>query len=218
MTELELSYDGPRDAQWTVIIAHGAGQGMGSEFMAYFAKGLAARGVRAIRFEFPYMRQTGLDGKRRPPNPEPVLRATWQQAIGAVLRGGASRDRLVIGGKSLGGRIASLLADEESPAGLVCLGYPFHPPGKPHKLRTAHLEAIRTPTLVCQGARDTFGNEGEVEAYRLSPRIRICWLPDGDHSFKPRKASGLTAEQNRALALQHILAFIRELAENRPPP
>ena len=217
MAELELRCEGPPDAQWTVILAHGAGQGMGSEFMEYFAKGLAAREIRALRFEFPYMRQTGLDGRRRPPNPEPVLRGAWQEAIGMALRGGVSRDRLVIGGKSLGGRIASLVADEESPAGLVCLGYPFHPPGKPDRLRTAHLEEIRTPTLICQGARDTFGSEAEVGGYRLSPRIRVCWLPDGDHSFKPRKASGLTPERNRDLALKQILGFIRELSENRPP-
>ena len=215
LTELELRYDGPRDAEWTVILAHGAGQGMGSEFMEYFAEGLADREIRALRFEFPYMRQTGLDGKRRPPNPEQVLRGAWQEAIGMALGGGASAERLVIGGKSLGGRIASLVADEQSPAGLVCLGYPFHPPGRPERLRTAHLEEIQTPTLICQGVRDTFGNASEVSGYGLSPRIRMCWLPDGDHSFKPRKASGSTAEQNRALALQCILAFLQDLSENR---
>ncbi len=217
MPELDLRCDGPPNAEWTVILAHGAGQGMGSEFMEYFTKGLAARGIRVLRFEFPYMRQTGLDGKRRSPNPEPVLRGAWQEAIRMALRGGASKERLIIGGKSLGGRIASLIADEESPAGLVCLGYPFHPPGRPERLRTAHLEEIKTRTLICQGARDTFGNEAEVGGYGLSPRIRVRWLPDGDHSFKPRKGSGSTAEQHRALALQYILAFLQELSEHRSP-
>lgn len=209
MTELELCCDGPRDAQWTMILAHGTGQGMGSEFMEYFAKGLAGQGLRSVRFDFPYMRETGRDGKRRPPDREPVLRAAWRQAIGQVVHDGASRDRLIIGGKSLGGHIASLVADDEKPARLICLGYPFHPPGKPERLRTAHLEEIRTPTLICQGARDSFGNEEDVSSYRLSTQIRFCWLPDGDHGFKPRKASGLTREHNWDLALASILEFIR---------
>ena len=129
MTAPELRCEGSADAEWTVILAHGAGQGMGSEFMAYFAKGLAGQGFRVVRFEFPYMRASGLDGKRRPPNREPVLRAVWQQAIEALVRDGVFRERLCIGGKSLGGRIASLVADDERPAGLICLGYPFHSPG-----------------------------------------------------------------------------------------
>ncbi len=211
MTELELCCDGPRDAEWTVILAHGAGQGMGSEFMEYFAMGLARYGLRAVRFEFPYMWETGRDGKRRPPNREPVLRAAWQQAIGQVVHDGVSRDRLIIGGKSLGGRIASLVADDEKPAGLICLGYPFHPPGKPERLLTAHLREIQTPTLICQGTRDSFGNEEDAGGYRLSTQIRFCWLSDGDHGFKPRKASGLTREHNWDLALTTILAFMRKI-------
>lgn len=217
MPDLELRCEGAPDAGWTVILAHGAGQGMGSEFMEYFAKGLAEQGFRAVRFEFPYMREMGLDGRRRPPNREPVLRAAWEQAIDALAHDGVSRDRLVIGGKSLGGRIASLVADDARPAGLVCLGYPFHPPGKPERLRTAHLEDIQTPTLICQGRRDSFGNETDVRGYRLSPRIRICWLSDGDHGFKPRKASGLTREHNWELALKQMVAFVRARSENRHP-
>ena len=212
MNELELLCEGSQDAEWTVILAHGAGQGMGSEFMEYFAKGLVRYGFRTVRFEFPYMRKSSLDGKRRPPDREPVLREAWHQAIETLVPDGMSRERLVIGGKSLGGRIASLVAEDETPAGLICLGYPFHPPGRPERLRTAHLEEIQTPTLICQGARDAFGDEADVRGYRLSPRIRMCWLPDGDHGFKPRKASGLTREHNWDLALRCIAGFVRELA------
>ena len=96
---------------------------------------------------------------------------------------------LLIGGKSLGGRIASLVADETEVAGLVCLGYPFHPTGKPEQLRIEHLKSIHTTTLIVQGERDPFGNRQEVAGYKLSKHIRVHWLPDGDHSFKPRKAS-----------------------------
>ena len=96
----------------------------------------------------------------------------------------------------MGGRIASLIADEANVAGLVCLGYPFHPSGKPDKLRTEHLNTIKTPTLIIQGERDALGNKDEVAGYELSKKIKIHWLPDGDHSFKPRKASGRTLEEN----------------------
>lgn len=108
--------------------------------------------------------------------------------------------------------MASLIADEMQVEGLICLGYPFHPPGKPERLRTQHLSSLQTPTLICQGERDTFGRREEVVAYALSPQIRIHWLNDGDHSFKPRKASGITLEQNLTAACKAVLDFIRELA------
>lgn len=96
-------------------------------------------------------------GKQRPPDREPVLLKTWQDVIAAIVNTGFPRERLLIGGKSLGGRMASLIADEQAVAGLICLGYPFHPSGKPERLRTVHLRAIKTPTLICQGSRDPFG-------------------------------------------------------------
>jgi len=117
----------------------------------------------------------------------------------------------VIGGKSMGGRIASMIADDAGVDGLVCLGYPFHPPGKPEKLRTAHLRDLQTPTLIVQGTRDPFGKPEEVDAYDLSDGIRIVWLEDGDHSFKPRKSSGRTLEQNFGEAIAAIAAFVAGL-------
>jgi predicted alpha/beta-hydrolase family hydrolase len=147
------------------------------------------------------------EARRRPPDREPVLLDTWRAAIAEL--GGAGP--LVIGGKSLGGRMASRIADEAGARGLVCLGYPFHPPGKPEQTRTAHLEHLRTPALVVQGTRDPFGTPEDVAGYRLSPAIRIVWLEDGDHSFKPRAASGRTEKQNLQEAVAAVAAFVKSL-------
>ena len=193
----EVLLDGPQEARATCVLAHGAGAPMDSPFMAFFAHGLAGRGIRVVRFEFPYMAERRLQGRRRPPDRTAVLLDAWR----AVL---AERDpgTTVIGGKSLGGRMASMIADEAGVRGLLCLGYPFHPPGAPEKTRIAHLRELRTPTLILQGTRDPFGGRGEVEAYELSPAIRIHWLEDGDHSFKPRRSSG----RGEAEALDEALA------------
>jgi uncharacterized protein len=206
MKEVELYFNGP-SAATTVALAHGAGAGMDSPFMQAFAEGLAAAGLRVARFEFPYMAGRRA-GKRRPPDREPVLRQTWAQVIEQL---GPSRP--VIGGKSLGGRIASLVADEAAVPGLICLGYPFHPAGQTEKLRVDHLRDLKTPTLILQGERDTLGNRTEVAAYELSKAIELCWLPDGDHSFKPRRASGRTELQNWQEAIRTVAKFVKRLAE-----
>ena len=190
----------------TVVLAHGAGAPMDSPSLNAIAAGLGDAGMRVARFEFPYMRARR-EGSRRPPDREPVLREAWKAAIEEL--GGAAN--LVIGGKSMGGRIASLIADEVGPRGLVCLGYPFHPPGQLEKLRTAHLEHLRTPTLIVQGTRDPFGTPEEVAGYQLSPAIRIVWLEDGDHSFKPRASSGRTERQNVAEAVEAVAGFVAAL-------
>jgi hypothetical protein len=116
---------------------------------------------------------------------------------------------LALGGKSLGGRMATMLADEIGAAAVVVFGYPFHPPDQPTRLRTAHLAELRTPTLILQGERDPFGTRAEVGGYRLSPAVRIHWLPDGDHSLEPRKASGRTAAANHAEAIAAAAEFLR---------
>ena len=122
---------------------------------------------------------------------------------------------LVIGGRSLGGRMASLIADAVNARGLVCLGYPFHPPGKPENLRTEHLAALRTPTLIVQGERDAFGSRAEVGAYDLSAAITVHWLADGDHSFVPRRKSGHTTAGHRAEAVAVTAGFIQALEDTR---
>ena len=115
---------------------------------------------------------------------------------------------LVVGGKSMGGRVASMIADEVGATGLGCPGYPFHPPGKPEKLRTEHLADLRTPAIFCQGERDTFGTRDEIATFSLSSKIGFAWMPDGDHSFKPRKKSGFTYEQNMMAAMESVAAFV----------
>lgn len=197
--------DGPRRARRTLVLAHGAGAGMEHAFMERVATGVAADGIRVVRFEFPYM-AARREGQRRGPDREPVLRASWAGVIASL----GKPERLVIGGKSMGGRYASMVADEEGVAGVVCLGYPFHPPGQPDRLRTAHLEVMRTPTLILQGERDSMGTRAEVEGYRLSSAVRVQWLEDGDHSLKPRKASGHTEQGHLETAVRATVAFVRE--------
>ena len=194
--------DGHLRAARTVILAHGEGEGRDSVFMNVFAQELAKHCLRVVRFEFPYMAALRETGKRRPPDREPVLRETWLRAIGS-----AEAETLFIGGKSMGGRIASLAADDADVAGLVCLGYPFHPTGKPEQLRTEQLKTIKTPTLIVQGERDPFGDRQEVAGYKLSKRVRFHWLRDCDHSFKPRKSSGRTVEDNWAEGIDAVAAF-----------
>ena len=199
--------DGPAGAPTTLVLAHGAGAPMDSPWMNAVAEGLGSRGVRVARFEFPYMARRREGGKRSAPDREPVLRAAWRAAI-EELGGG---ERVVIGGKSLGGRIASLVADEVRARGLVCLGYPFHPPGRPERTRTAHLAGLGTRALVVQGTRDPFGSPEDVGGYALSPGIRVVWIEDGDHDLRPRARSGRSAEQNLREGLDAVAAFLAEL-------
>jgi predicted alpha/beta-hydrolase family hydrolase len=200
----DLLVDGPRTAACTVILAHGAGAPMDTDFMNFFAEGLARHGLRVVRFEFPYMAKRRKTGKGGPPDREPVLRQTWLGVIESV-----KAKSVFIGGKSMGGRIASLVADEAAVAGLVCLGYPFHPTGKPEQLRTEHLKSIKTPTLIVQGQRDPFGTRQEVAGYKLAGTVQMHWLLDGDHSFKPRKSSGRTEEQNWSEGVEVIAEFVK---------
>lgn len=200
-----LLYDGPTDAECRIILAHGAGQPSTSPFMTRVAEGLGEHGIAVARFDFPYMRARELTGRRRPPDRQAILIEAWREAF-AIFGGNA-----VVAGKSMGGRMASLVADELDARGLVCLGYPFHPPGRPDKLRTAHLAQLRTPGLIVQGTRDSFGGRDEVESYVLSTAIRLAWVEDGDHSFKPRKVSGRTEEENLAAAIVTVAEFVLTL-------
>jgi predicted alpha/beta-hydrolase family hydrolase len=204
---MDLLRNGPEQAFTRIVLAHGAGAGMDSPFMQTVAEGLAARGFSVVRFEFPYMREKRRGGAKRGPDRQDVLVHAWRDVI-HTLGGGQS---LVLGGKSLGGRIASLIADEVGAKGLVCLGYPFHPPGRPRVLRTRHLEQINTPTLIVQGTRDSMGSREEVPDYTLSQRIRVTWIEDGDHSLKPRRKSGSDPQQALARAVEEVAAFVTTL-------
>lgn len=195
---MDFLRDGPEDAEVRLVLAHGAGAPMDSPFLTCVARGLAARGAAVARFEFPYMRS----GKRKPPDREPVLLDAWREAWAALGPGWA------VGGKSLGGRMASLVADELGAPALVCLGYPFHPPGRPERVRTAHLSALRTPTLIVQGSRDPFGSPEDVAGYDLSAAVEVTWIPEGDHSWKPPARTGRTESQNLEEGVEAVWRFL----------
>ncbi|MGY4532807.1 putative alpha/beta-hydrolase family hydrolase [Pseudomonas sp. TE3786] len=199
----------PQDkARATLILAHGAGAPMDSPFMNAIAARLAAQGLAVLRFEFPYMAQRRLDGGRRPPNPQARLLEHWRTVYAEVRQQVAGP--LAIGGKSMGGRMASLLADELGADALVCLGYPFYAAGKPEKPRVAHLAELRTPTLIVQGERDALGNKEMVAQYALSAQIEVLWLAAADHDLKPLKASGFSHEQHLDSAAQRVAAFTHQ--------
>ncbi|WP_157018818.1 alpha/beta hydrolase family protein [Mesorhizobium xinjiangense] len=206
-------FDGPGNARITILLAHGAGAPMDSISMNAASAALAEAGLRTARFEFAYMaaRRNG-EGRKPPPRAE-RLKDEYLDAVEAL----AATGPLMIGGKSMGGRVASMVADQLYDqgriAGLVCLGYPFHPPGKPTQLRTAHLENLKTPTLICQGTRDEFGTREEVAGYALSERIELLWLEDGDHDLKPRKRiSGFSAADHLKTVAQAVAAFAERIA------
>ncbi|MDH5936972.1 alpha/beta fold hydrolase [Vibrio splendidus] len=194
----------------TFVFAHGAGAGMDHEFMQSVAKGLAFKGIRVIRFNFPYMIERAEDGKRRPPDRAPKLLEAYQDIIEQC-----DADKLVIGGKSMGGRMASHLSEVDKVAAMACLGFPFHPPGKPEKYKGEHLAELQKPCLILQGERDTFGKREEFADFDLSDSIRVEFIPDGDHSFKPRKSSGYTEQQNIALTVEKLSAFIKGVLDEK---
>lgn len=210
----EFLQTGPADADWTLLLAHGAGAGMETPFLSHMAELVAGRGVRVLRFEFGYMAASRGGGKRRPPPRAEALVPEYRDAVSAIHASGLA-GRLAVGGKSMGGRVASLVADELLASGtasaLICLGYPFHPPGLPEKTRTAHLQQLQCPALVVQGERDPFGNRLEIAAYALSPAIELSWMGDGDHDFGPRGSSGFTRKGNLAAAAEALTGFLGKL-------
>ncbi len=199
-----MLFDTPPSPRATLVLAHGAGAGMDTPFMNDFAKALMARGIEVVRFEFPYMARLRAEGKRSAPDRMPELEAAYS----AVLTKLRKRPRLFIGGKSMGGRVATRIADALEVRGVVALGYPFHPPKQQGSLRVEHLTTLKTPCLIVQGTRDSFGTHEEVVNYPLASSIELHWLKDGDHSFVPRKSSGRSEEQNMEEAFGAVQAFI----------
>lgn len=177
---------------------------MDSPFMNDVASGIGNEGIRVARFEFPYMAQRR-EGRRKGPDRPAILEATWIEAIGSF----DQAETIFIGGKSMGGRIATMVADDSVAAGVICYGYPFHPPGKPQQTRISHLETLRVPALILQGTRDPFGKPEEVARYPLSDAIRVEWLEGGDHSYKaPARALQSTSDLISS-AIEKSVAFIR---------
>ncbi len=202
----------------TVLLAHGAMAPMDSAFLESFAALLVERGLEVVRFEFAYMAERRTGGKKRPPPRGELLRDEYKAAVCKLRSGGPVAEPLIIGGKSLGGRVASMVADDLHRAGriagLVCLGYPFHPPAKPGNLRTQHLASIDCPMLIAQGERDPFGTRAEVEGFELDARIRYHWVGDGDHDFGPRGKSGFTRRGNLEAAADALGKFAETLKRN----
>ncbi len=203
----ELLWERPAgEPRGTLILAHGAGAPMDSDFMQRMAGLLADQGVAVVRFEFPYMAKSRQDGVRRPPDRQAKLLDCWRAVHAEVRR--QVDGPLAIGGKSMGGRMASLVADELSVDALICLGYPFHAIGKADRPRVEHLRALRTPTLIVQGERDPMGTRDTVGMYELSPAIRLNWLEAADHDLKPLRSSGFTHEQHLRSAAAQVAAFV----------
>ena len=196
------------DAVATLILAHGAGAPMDSEFMDRLCQALATAGISTVRFEFPYMARRREEGGKRPPDRQPVLLDSWRDVF-AQVKQAKPAGRLLIGGKSMGGRMASIIAEELQPDGFCCFGYPFHPPGKAEKLRTEHFLDTAVPGLILQGTRDPFGKPGEIDPGAWPDNIRLVWLEEGDHDFRARKKSGLTQADVIARAAEAVAAWLR---------
>jgi predicted alpha/beta-hydrolase family hydrolase len=202
-----------KDKNPLLIIAHGAGADSQSDFMTDMASRIADEGIYVVRFDFPYMIKRQEDGKKRPPDRAPKLIAAWQDIIADLAR------PCVIGGKSMGGRIASMVANDAEIdnsegvdaliKGCTSLGYPFHPPGKPEKERTSHLQTLRKPLLMVQGTRDTMGTKDDVAGYTLDEGIEFVWLEDGNHDLKPRKATGVTYEEHLDRTAKAVATFVK---------
>jgi predicted alpha/beta-hydrolase family hydrolase len=192
------------EARATLLLAHGAGAPMDSPFLNAIAAGLRARRIRVVRFEFPYMDERRRRGTRGPPNRMPVLEASFVARIADEPR----KLPLFIGGKSMGGRVATMIADMVDVRGVLVFGYPFHPPKRPDKLRVQHLSVLRARCLIVQGTRDALGSRDEVAGYALSRRVQLHWLEDGDHSFAPRRSSGRTSAENMLEAVEAATKFM----------
>jgi predicted alpha/beta-hydrolase family hydrolase len=212
--ELLISNPMSESKNITLILAHGAGAPMDSGFMASLAALYREKGITLIRFEFPYMQERRTLGKKRPPDRAPKLITYWMTVVDQFINE-LKEDKathLFIGGKSMGGRMATmLLAEYELPIeGCICFGYPYHPPGKPNKVRNEHFKDIEQSMLILQGERDTFGTKEEVLLYPNFSGVTHHWLKDGNHDLKPRKSAGVTHEQNIEEAVSASVAWMLE--------
>jgi predicted alpha/beta-hydrolase family hydrolase len=212
---MNLIFNGPENGP-LFVFSHGAGAPLTADFMEKISLGLAEQGIRVARFNFNYMQIRVDTGSRRPPERATKLLEQFNQVIEQL------NQPMVIGGKSMGGRMASLVAaqlasdasqlasDADSTIkGIACLGFPFHPIGKPEKLRTEHFPLIKQDVLIIQGDRDKLGSQEEVQGYDLPESIKWLWLKDGDHDLKPLVKSGYTHKQHLQTAIDALARFIK---------
>lgn len=204
-----------------LILCHGAGAPADSTFMAELAEELVARDINVTRFELDYMAQRRRGGAKRPPPKIELLQQEWLVYLNDNTFALSEQLPMFIGGKSMGARLACMVASDNSlskkPSGVVAFGYPFHPQNKPDKLRLSPLLAVdeqQLPTLIVQGTRDAFGKVTEVENYRLPQDIDITWLATGDHDFKPLKRSG----KSRAQLISDAAAATRKFINRQLKP
>jgi len=229
---MKLIFNGPDNGP-LFVFAHGAGAPADSTFMTTIALGLATKGIRVARFNFPYMQQRVDNGTRRPPERAPKLIAQFATLLNQL------ECPMVIGGKSMGGRMATLLlaqlaSDEldldlpnlkevgtklnKQVKGVACLGFPFHPAAQPEKLRTEHFPLIKQPVLIIQGERDKLGSHSDVTGYQLPSTIDWLWLNDGDHDLKPRVKSGYNHQEHLEQAIDKLALFIKIQLESEVSP
>ncbi|MBZ9612603.1 alpha/beta family hydrolase [Rheinheimera maricola] len=201
----DIIIDKASEPKARLLLAHGAGAGAQCEFMQQLARQLAANNIEVWRFNFAYMQRFIDSGKRSLPDKMPLLQAGFMQHIDNCPADLA----LFIGGKSMGGRVASLLNSHPRVQAVFAFGYPFHPPKK-HSWRTEHFAALACPLFIAQGERDAFGSKAELTDKQW-PAVQICWLTDGDHDLKPRLKSGLTQQQLIAQAAQFCSRKIDEV-------
>lgn len=202
------------DVVGSIIFAHGAGAPMDSEFMLLLTAQLLAHGLQVIRFNFPYMQKMQATGKKRPPDRQPILLDYWRDIHQQVCEDDRVKRPLLIGGKSMGGRMASMVADTLSADGLCCVGYPFHPPGKLDRMRVEQFANMTTPCLIFQGTRDPFGKPDELWDIPLSKRVSIHWLEDGNHDLCPRQSSQFSQQAH----LEAVAFAIATFAKTLPRP
>ena len=191
--------------RWTFVYAPGAGSNIHDPFGAYAARELASHAVTTLRFQFPYM-----EAKKRGPDRPPVLEATWRAVIETARKDGT---RLVVGGRSMGGRIASqVVAQGVEADALALFAYPLHPPGKPDQLRDAHLASIKSPALFCSGTNDAFASPDELRAAaKKVKRSTVHVLDRADHGFSVPKSSGRTREDVWAEAVAAMVQWLAKL-------
>lgn len=207
----ELLWNRPASPRAALLMAHGAGAAMTSPFMDAMAERLAARAIAVARFEFAYMAARRHAGPKKPPPRADRLVGEYLGKIEAAAAESGDLP-LLIGGKSLGGRVAAMAAADpqvaERAAAVVCLGYPFHAPGNATDLRLDPLREARLPVLVCQGDRDPFGSAREIPGWELPAGISLTYLEDGDHDFKPRGRAPATWKGNLDAAADTVVAFL----------
>lgn len=195
------------DGNVRILFAHGAGAGLQSDFMQYFALGLALHDIDVVRFNFPYWQKFMDTGVRRPPNPMAQLEHCMQTVAAQF----DDSKPLFVMGKSMGARVAFRIADQVQAQAAIGLGYPFHPLGKPDKLRVDDLANQCTHNLILQGERDGFGKPAEVATYSLPKNVEVQWLAHGDHSFEPTKRSGLERREVWQTAIDRVCTFIEKV-------